>query len=104
MAKALSVSHNMYIISPQSIQSKIIPQSIQIASNDLISGKYPKTIGELMVNGNDLISLGLKGKEIGDAQKMMLLKIMRLSIDTVIPLYLIQSAGEIFDVILPSGD
>ena len=37
-------------------------------------------------------------------RKMMLLKIMMLSIDTVIPLYLIQSAGEIFDVILASGD
>ena len=36
--------------------------------------------------------------------KMMLLKIMMLSTDTVSPLDLIQSADEIFDVILPSGD
>ena len=35
---------------------------------------------------------------------MMLLKIVMLSIDTVIPHYLIQSAGEIFDAILPSDD
>jgi len=36
--------------------------------------------------------------------KMMLLKIMMLSIDTVIPRYPTQSANEIFDVILPSDD
>jgi hypothetical protein len=37
-------------------------------------------------------------------RKMMLLKIMMLNTDTVIPLDLIQSVDEIFDVILPSGD
>ena len=37
-------------------------------------------------------------------RKMMLLKIMMLNTDIVIPLGLIQSVDEIFDVILPSGD
>lgn len=73
--EARSIAHNMYVISPQSIQSGIIPKTIKTAAQELLSGKFPKTIGELAVNGNDLMSLGLQGKEIGDALKMMLLKI-----------------------------
>ena len=72
---ARSIAHNMYLISPKSLESKIIPTAIQKAGEELLSGKYPKTVGELAVNGNDLMSLGLKGKEIGEAQKNMLLKI-----------------------------
>ena len=75
LIEARSVAHNMYLWSPQSLQSQILPPVIQTAAQELLSGKYPKTIGELAVNGNDLMSLGLKGKEIGDALKMMLLKI-----------------------------
>jgi tRNA nucleotidyltransferase/poly(A) polymerase/2'-5' RNA ligase len=77
---ARSVAHNMYIIYPLSLKSQIIPEQLQIAVQELLSGKYPKTVGELAVNGNDLMQLGLKNKEIGDAQKMLLLKIYSDSI------------------------
>jgi len=75
LVEARSIAHNMYVISPQSLQSNIIPKVIKTAAQELLSGKYPKTIGELAVNGNDLMSLGLQGKQIGNTLKMMLLKI-----------------------------
>lgn len=74
-AMSRSIAHNMYIISPNSLNSKIIPQSIIDAANELIINKYPKTINDLAINGNDLIKLGLNGKEIGDTLKTLLLKI-----------------------------
>jgi tRNA nucleotidyltransferase/poly(A) polymerase len=70
-----SVAHNMYLISPKSLESQIIPNSIKISAKELLDNKYPKTIGELQINGNDLIQLGYKGKEIGDNLKMLLLKV-----------------------------
>jgi tRNA nucleotidyltransferase/poly(A) polymerase len=74
-AKARAVAHNMYLISPLALQSKILPSGIKIAANELLQGKYPKTVNELAVNGGDLMQIGLKGKEIGDAQKNLLIKI-----------------------------
>lgn len=73
--KARSIAHNMYIISPLSLKSKIIPEQLENAANELLGGKYPKTTSELAVNGNDLMSIGLVGKEIGDVQRMLLLKV-----------------------------
>ncbi len=73
--EARTVAHNMYVVSPQSLQSNILPNVIKNAAQELLQGKYPKTIGELTVNGNDLMQLGLQGKQIGDALKNMLLKI-----------------------------
>lgn len=70
-----SVAHNMYLLSPQTLQSQIIPMGLQQVSKELLNGKYPKTIGELAVNGNDLMALGLQGKAIGDTLKMMLLRV-----------------------------
>lgn len=78
---ARSIAHNMYVISPQSLQSKILPQSIEVAAQELLEDKYPKTIGELAVNGNDLMTLGLKGKEVGDMLKNLLLKIYADKVD-----------------------
>jgi hypothetical protein len=65
----------MYLYSPQALQSQILPSVIKNAAQELLSGKYPKTINELAINGNDLMELGLKDKEIGDMQKSLLLKI-----------------------------
>ena len=70
-----SITHNMYLISPNSLNSGILPNNIEVSANELLSGKYPKTVNELAVTGNDLIELGLQGKEIGDMQKILLLKI-----------------------------
>lgn len=75
LVEARSIAHNMYIISPISLQSRILPTIIETAANELLQGKYPKTSGELAINGNDLMFLGLEGKEIGDMQKTLLLKV-----------------------------
>lgn len=72
---ARSIANNMYSVSPSSLDSEILPQNIKFAAEELLQSKYPKTLGELAVNGNDLMTLGLKGKEIGGTLKMMLLKI-----------------------------
>jgi len=72
---ARSIAHNMYLVSPQSLKSPILPEQIETAANDLLSGAYPKTVNELALNGNDLMQAGLKGIAIGNAQKMLLLKI-----------------------------
>jgi tRNA nucleotidyltransferase/poly(A) polymerase/2'-5' RNA ligase len=75
LIEARSVVHNMYLISPQSLESQILPNIIKVSAQELLEGKYPKTINELAVNGNDLMELGLKDKEIGNMQKSLLLKV-----------------------------
>ena len=72
---ARSIAHNMYVTSKQSLNSQILPEPIRVAAQELLSGKYPKTIGELQVNGNDMMQLGLSGEEIGDMLKKLLLNV-----------------------------
>lgn len=69
------VAHNMYKLFPQSFNSKILPSLIKNAIRDLKSTKYPLTLKELQVNGNDLLQIGLKGKEIGESLNLLLLKV-----------------------------
>jgi hypothetical protein len=75
LAEARGIAHNIYKISPDSIQSDILPNNIKVACQELLSGKYPKTVNELAINGQDLMNLELKGKEIGDTQKRFLINI-----------------------------
>lgn len=69
------VAHNMFTKSPNSINSGILGDKLKKAANDLNSGQYPKSIKELAINGNDLMNMGLKGKEIGDSLKSILINI-----------------------------
>ena len=73
--KARSIAHNMFKIAPQTLESQILPQIIKNAGQELLQGKYPKTVNELAVNGNDIMQRGLKGKAVGDMQKSMLIRI-----------------------------
>ena len=73
--KARTVAHNMFTIAPQTLESQVIPEQIARAAQELLQGKYPKTVNELAVNGNDLMQKGLQGKAIGDMQKAMLIRI-----------------------------
>jgi tRNA nucleotidyltransferase (CCA-adding enzyme) len=73
--KTRAIAHNVYVLFPQTFQSAILPENIKNAAQEFLRGKYPKTLGELAVNGNDLMTLGFKGSEIGDMLKNMLLKI-----------------------------
>lgn len=71
--KARSIAHNMYKFAPQTLESQILPETITNAAQELLQGKYPKTVNELVVNGNDIMQKGLKGKAVGDMQKSMLI-------------------------------
>ena len=58
------LAFDMYKISKQSFNLKLYPNNILKAINDL-KNKYPKTLKELEINGNDLISLGHSGQRVG---------------------------------------
>lgn len=73
--EARSIAHNMYLVSSISLESQILPQKIEVACKELLAGKYPKTVNELAVNGNDIMATGLKGKPVGDMQKSLLIRI-----------------------------
>ncbi len=75
LIEARAIASNMYNLAPQSLQSEILPNVIKTAVKELLQDKYPKNIGELAINGNDLMQLGLQGKEIGDTLKSLLLKV-----------------------------
>jgi tRNA nucleotidyltransferase/poly(A) polymerase/GNAT superfamily N-acetyltransferase len=72
-----SIAHNMALVAKGNnvLQSKLLSQNLQVACQELLTGKYPITINDLAVNGNDLISLGLIGREVGDMQKSLLVKV-----------------------------
>lgn len=72
-----SIAHNMAVLSKGTkvLESKLLPQNLQIACQELLTGKYPITDNNLAVNGNDIIALGLEGIPVGDMKKSLLLKI-----------------------------
>ena len=74
-AKNRLVVNAMFGLSPESIDSEILPENLKIAIRDLKSGKYPLSLKQLAVNGNDLMQLGLKGKDIGDTLKNLLFNV-----------------------------
>jgi len=65
----------MYLNSPKTLESQILPQHLQRAAMELLMGRFPKTVGELAVSGNDLMQVGLQGKEIGDKLKSLLINV-----------------------------
>lgn len=44
--------------------------------NDILNNGEPFTVKDLKINGNDLMSLGLQGRKIGEVQKLLLDKVM----------------------------
>jgi len=73
--KNRKIAYKMHSYSPDSLISKILPMDLQKAATELYSGKYPKKINELTINGNDLIELGFHGKEIGNKLESLLTNI-----------------------------
>lgn len=61
------VFYNLFKISPNIFKSKFVYAHLNDVYDDFKSGRYPKSISELSVDGEDLMNLGLKGKQIGDA-------------------------------------
>lgn len=67
------VSNIMYNISPESLKSEILPEPLRVTSKELLSGKYPKSLKELKITGNDLLKIGFKqNKGIGQLLKEIL--------------------------------
>lgn len=60
---------------PPAIHSNFIPSKLRKYVDELKSGKYPMSIKDLEIDGNDLMELGFKGKEIRDVQELLLKKI-----------------------------
>ena len=71
--QARMVAHDMHLIYPDSLKSQILPNQILTAANELLSGKYPKTVNELAVDGHDLMALGLQGGEIKKMKNHLLI-------------------------------
>jgi len=73
--KARSIASNMFKIAPQTLESQVLPEIIEKAAQELLQGKYPKTVDELAANGNDLMEIGLQGGAVGDMKKSLLINI-----------------------------
>jgi tRNA nucleotidyltransferase/poly(A) polymerase len=56
------VVHQMFLLAPNVLNSNILPSPLKLAAKELLSGKYPKSLKDLAVNGNDLMQLGLQGQ------------------------------------------
>lgn len=54
------------------LKSGAIPKWLNNIQREFLFGKYPKTLKELAVNGDDLLALGYKGIEIGNKLKELL--------------------------------
>lgn len=63
--------------SPQIKDSGIINSYTKGLMSELLSGKYPKSISSLDIDGNDLMALGFKGKEIGEKLSEIILNIFK---------------------------
>ena len=59
------VYYNLNKITPSILDSNFVTSLLSDVYKDFVDNKYPRSISDLAVNGNDLMELGLKGKEIG---------------------------------------
>ena len=62
---------NMFKQTANCFKLKMLPDDILKTFKEFNSG-LPKQMKELAINGNDLMSLGFKGKEIGEKQKLIM--------------------------------
>ena len=54
-------------LAPSIFFSKFVKSLLNGVLSDFETKKYPASINQLAINGNDLMQLGLKGKEVGDS-------------------------------------
>lgn len=64
--------YKMNKISPISIDSNLLDDQLKGVVQEMKDGLIPLSIAHLDINGEDLMKLGLKGKEIGDALFLIL--------------------------------
>jgi len=63
--------------STESFSTEIAPVSLRENIQELLDGKFIKSTKELEVDGNDLMEIGFKGKQIGDTIEKIVTLIMK---------------------------
>lgn len=66
---------------PELINTTIFVDYLDKAMDTFRTGKYPKSLSELKVNGNDILRLGLEGQEVGEAFRRIVKAILTDKID-----------------------
>jgi tRNA nucleotidyltransferase/poly(A) polymerase len=66
------VYYHINRIAPVMLESDYVKSLLNDVVDDFKSGRYPVSLSKLAVNGNDMMKIGLKGKDVGEA----LMKIM----------------------------
>lgn len=68
-------AYKMFKMSPASFDCKFFSNSFSYAIEELKSGEFPKSLKELVINGNDLVNIGYVGPEIGKMLDKIMLDI-----------------------------
>lgn len=75
VVKNRSTAFNVNRVSPRALSSGLLPRTVKRAAQEFATGRYPKTINELDIDGNDLKRFGLEGAEIGNTLKSLLINV-----------------------------
>lgn len=75
------MAFDIYNLSKRAFNSNLFDSVLEVAIEELRRGKFPKTLKELEINGNDLIELGFSGVKIGEILKKALLEIFKETIE-----------------------
>jgi len=70
------VAFKMNKISEQSMVTEIMHAQLTKAIFELVTGKFPRTLKDLAITGEDLLAVGLVGKQVGDALEKALIAVM----------------------------
>jgi tRNA nucleotidyltransferase (CCA-adding enzyme) len=62
---------------PNIQNSGVLSQYVKELISEMNSGKYPKSLSDLNIDGNDLIEMGFKGKEIGEKLSEVIINIFK---------------------------
>ena len=71
----------LYSMSQDIFESGLLCDELKTAVADLCSDKYPRSLAELAVDGNDMMELGFKGSDIGT----ILSDVMKAVFEDIIP-------------------
>lgn len=63
--------------SPNVQNSGVLTPYTEGLISEMISGAYPKSLSDLAIDGNDLMSMGFKGKEIGEKLSEIIINIFK---------------------------
>lgn len=58
---------NLNRLAPSIFASEFVKSHLEPVMNDFATRAYPANLSQLAVNGNDMMEMGMKGKQVGDA-------------------------------------